>query len=355
MNAAERMASAATTFLESLDSNQRDLASLPFGDHAERSTWYYFPNDQAGLPLGAMDHWQQKLAHRLLLSGLSLQAYSRACITMTLDNTLDVLENFADSDFRDTSRYYVSIFGDPAGGEPWGWRFQGHHVCVNYTVVDGEVAASTPLFLGANPARMQHNGRDYSRPYGDAEDLARELLHGLSAELRARAIVNDRSPSDFVLANLPHPNAPPLTTERFHLPAKATFRGLLGEVSPADGAVRERLAYRADAPLGIAGDSLSAGQQELLARLVGHYADRFPEGVAWQGMRDLDQLHFAWAGGPNEGDRHYYRLHGPALLVEYDNTQDNGNHVHTVCRHPKNDFAANVLGLHHLWEHSSAK
>jgi len=114
-------------------------------DHAERSIWYYFPNDQAGLPLGAMDHWQQKLAHRLLLSGLSLQAYSRACITMTLDNTLDVLENFADSDFRDTSRYYVSVFGDPAGEAPWGWRFQGHHVCVNYSLVDGEVAASTPL------------------------------------------------------------------------------------------------------------------------------------------------------------------------------------------------------------------
>ncbi len=355
MTAAARMASAATTFLESLDGRQRDLASLPFADHAERSTWYYFPNDQAGLPLSAMNNWQQKLAHRLLLSGLSLQAYSRACLVMTLDNTLDVLENFADSDFRDTSRYYVSIFGDPAGDAPWGWRFQGHHISVNYSVAGGEVAASTPLFLGANPARLQHNGRDYSRPFADAEELARELLHALSGELRAKAIVSERSPTDFVLANLPHPDSPPLASGRFHLPAKATFRGLMNEVGPNDRAIREKLAYRADAPLGVSGGSLSDGQRELLAGLVAHYADRFPEGVAWQGLSEIDDLHFAWAGGTAEGDRHYYRLQGPALLVEYDNTQDNGNHVHTVCRHPKNDFAADLLGLHHLWEHSTAK
>lgn len=347
-----RMAEAASNLIASLDAGQHARACLPFDDHSERTTWYYFPNAQSGLPFAEMTHWQQKLAHRLLLSGLSRQAYSRACQVMTLDNTLDVQEEFAAADFRDAALYYTTIFGQPGNGS-WGWRFQGHHVCVNYTVAADGVISGTPLFLGANPARLQHNGRDYSRPFADTEELGRELFASLSGEARATALISERSPGDFVLANLPHPDAEPLEAGRFYLPHGGTFRGIVGPVSDNERALRERIAYHADAPAGIAGRMLTAGQRDLLGRLVDHYADRFPEGVAWSGLHDLDQLHFSWAGGANEGERHYYRLHGPALLVEYDNTQDDGNHVHSVCRHPKNDFGTDVLGLHYLWAHAA--
>ncbi len=199
---AMRMAEAASNLIASLDAGQHARACLPFDDHTERTTWYYFPNAQSGLPFAEMTHWQQKLAHRLLLSGLSRQAYSRACQVMTLDNTLDVQEEFAAADFRDAALYYTTIFGQPGNGS-WGWRFQGHHVCVNYTVAADGVISGTPLFLGANPARLQHNGRDYSRPFADTEELGRELFASLSGEARATALISERSPGDFVLANLP--------------------------------------------------------------------------------------------------------------------------------------------------------
>lgn len=347
---APTMTAAAREFLDVLDPEQRTKAALPFEDHGERSTWFYFPNHQSGLPLGEMTRHQQKRAHRLLLSGMSFHAYARANQVIALESVLDVLEDFGLESWRDSNLYHVSVFGTP-GSEAWGWRFNGHHVCVNYTLRGDEVIAATPMFLGANRARLQHEGRDYSRPFGDAEDLGRELLWSLPPLLKAKAIISERAPADFVLANSPHPESARLTNERFYLPKGGTFPGLLREVGAKEQDLRNRLGYNPEIPAGVPADELSPGQRDLLARLAEHYASRYPDGVAWTGMTDLDGLHFAWAGGVDQGEPHYYRLQGPELLVEYDNVQDGANHVHTVCRHPRNDFGADALGLHYAEWH----
>ncbi len=344
------MRTAALAFLDSLSPEQRAKAALQFDDHTERSTWFYFPNHQSGIPLAEMSREQQKRAHRLLLSGLSFHAYARACQVIALESVLDVLEGFSLESWRDSSLYYMTVFGTP-GDDSWGWRFNGHHVSVNYVLRGDDVVSATPLFLGANRARLQHEGRDYSRPFGDAEDLARDLLGSLPPSVRAKAHVSPQAPDDFVLANSPHPGSAPLTNERFYLPKGGTFPGLLRDMSPRAGELRTRFAYDANSPLGIDAGEMSAGQRDLLARVVAHYVSRLPAGVAWPGMETLDGLHFAWLGGSEPGQPHYYRLHGPELLVEYDNVQDNANHVHTVCRHPTNDFGADVLGLHYWQSH----
>jgi Protein of unknown function (DUF3500) len=200
-----RMAGAATDFLASLDGEQLQEARWPFPADAERLRWYYTPTDHGGLPLSRMRPGQQQLAFRLLATGLSRPAYVTACVIVGLENVLDELEGWSmrweRERGRDPGLYYLRVFGEPNGDQPWSWRFGGHHVSVHHLIEGGEVKASTPLFLGADPAVSQLLGGGELRPLGGTEDLGRELLTSLDRSGRNAATVSPVPPFDLVSGN----------------------------------------------------------------------------------------------------------------------------------------------------------
>jgi hypothetical protein len=360
---AARMAEAATSFLDSLDEEQRPLAGWPFPAGEERLRWYYTPTDHGGLPIGRMRPAQQQLAFRLLATGLSRPAYVTACTIVGLENVLDEVEGWdvrwERERGRDPGLYYVRVFGDPAGSEPWSWRFGGHHVSVHHLVAGGAVRASTPLFLGADPAVSPLLGGAELRPLGGAEDLGRELLAALDATDRQRAIVSPVAPFDLVGGNRPRVADGDLPLE---LPDiwRGRFEGATGElIQSLQERIEAGLGIRAEhleavrftlAPKGIGARELGAAQRELLARIVAAYVSRLPDELAEDEMTKhaLHDLSFAWAGGAERGVPHYYRVQGPRLLIEYDNAQRAGNHAHSVWRDPGGDFGMDFLGEHHL-------
>ena len=200
----DRMAEAAANFLAALSPEGRARAELDFADEEERTRWFYTPTLRAGLPLREMDPAQQRQAHQLLASGLSHPGYVTASTIMGLENTLDAVEGFRVDWYpgrgRDPAMYYVSVFGQPGEGS-WGWRFEGHHVCVHYTIVEGVIATPTPLFFGTDPAESPLMGAGVLRPLGSVTDLAREVVHALDDEQRAVATISAAPPPDIMLTN----------------------------------------------------------------------------------------------------------------------------------------------------------
>jgi hypothetical protein len=338
--AAERMRERVAAWLEALAPEQRARASFPFEDEAERTSWAYFPRDHKGLPFLAMEPRQQKLAHALIAGSLSLHAYGKATAIMALESVLNETEGRTRDAARDPGRYFVSVFGAP-GDDPWGWRLEGHHVCLNFTIAQGALVSPTPIFFGANPAAVRHGDTPVVRPCGEEEDAARELLLSLDAEQRRVAVLCDTAPPDFVLSNaprvpessLPGDSAPPLLARLF------------GEM-PAEH--KEALRLDVVRPRGLAASVMSAAQRKLLSELIDVYVDRLPEPLARleRGKIDVESVHFAWAGEDRPQRGHYYRLQGPSFLVEYDNTQDGANHIHAVWRSPANDFGYDALRAH---------
>jgi hypothetical protein len=359
------MAVAAAAFLDSLDAAQREIAAWPFPSDDERHLWFYTPTDHGGLPLGAMRPGQQRLALKLVAAGLSRAGYVTVSTIMGLDNVLDELEGwnrgFERERGRDPGLYYLRIFGDPVEGGTWSWRFGGHHVSINHVVIDGRVEASTPCFLGADPASSPLLGPHLLRPLAGAEDLGRELVQSLDEEQRARAVLSPVAPLDIVGANRPR-----LSEGDLPMPLpdvwRRRFGGDLGRALEATQANAERSAglrlEHLDAvrftrkPKGVPAASLAPAQQETLRELLAVYVGRIPDELAdaeaakFAGTR-LDEVCFAWAGGIEPGEQHYYRIQGPRLLAEYDNTQRNANHIHTVWRDPDGDFADDALARHY--------
>ena len=290
----------ATAFLESLRNDQLDEAVFAFGDDNVRRKWAYRPVPRSGLSLAAMTAEQQKLASRLLATALSAPAFATAAVIMALEDVLDEIEGGHRG--RHRNEYFVSIFGT-RGADTWGWRFEGHHLSVNVTVVDGEVSG-TPLFFGANPAAV-----GAVRPLAPEEDLGRRLavLVGVPASLA------DVAPDDILTKDAPM----------------------------LDGSVR---------PEGVALASLHGEASQVAGELVAVYLGRLPEArrPAWS---DLGDLHFGWAGSLAPGEGHYYRLRGPTFLVEYDNTQNGANHIHTVMRDAADDFGDDALRRHRAEDH----
>ena len=342
---ASRMAEAAAAWLDALAAEQRVKASFEFGDEAERTNWAYFPRGHRGLPLLEMDARQQKLAHALIASALSRHAYGKVTAIMALESVLNLIEERRLDALRDPGRYFLSVFGLP-GAERWGWRLEGHHVCLNFTIVRGELVSSTPIFLGANPAEVRHGGAPVIRPCGEEENAARELLASLDSEQRRVAIICDAAPPDFVLSNaacvpltcLPGDVAPPI------------LQRLFAQV-PLDQ--KQALRFDLAQPSGLRASTMNGAQRSLLSALIDVYVDRLPEALAEMERAgiDIDSVHFAWAGEDRPRRPHYYRLQGPSFVVEYDNTQDEANHIHAVWRSPSGDFGFDLLRGHVSRDH----
>ncbi|MBM3946049.1 MAG: DUF3500 domain-containing protein, partial [SAR202 cluster bacterium] len=351
---------------------QRAKANLSFQDETERRRFYYTPNEQGGLPLIEMQPTQQRLALGLVSSGLSETAFNVVSTIIGLENLLGRREGWrqtpysgraGDSRFRDPSLYYLTIFGDPDRHDGWGWRFGGHHVCVNYTL-RGESVSATPILFGSHPAVAPMPGGRTLRPLAAEEDLGRELLLMLTPEQQRSAVISPAAPPDIVQSNRPRvlEGALPLpinTMMRREESPQELLKGLNGLDTPqfraALGLTPEldtALAY-SSTPKGLWARDMAPRQREAFMRLVHLSFDRLPEPLPTRHARawDPDSTAFAWAGSFDVGGYHYYRIQGERILIEYDNTQGNANHLHSVWRDPVGDFGGDVLSQHYATAH----
>jgi hypothetical protein len=368
------MADAAAAWLDTLEGDQRVAAagSAPADDatDAERRRWFYTPTDHGGLTFHEQRPAQQRAAMRLVATGLSTPAYVTVSTIIGLENVLDQAEGFTARFDRERGRdpglYYLRVFGEPGGRGPWGWRFGGHHVSLNNLVVDGELVSTTPCFLGADPASAPLLGGAVNRPLARVEDLARDLVRSLPRELAERAVLLPHAPSDIVTANRTRvtegdrviPLAGVWRDGRF---SDAVEQAKLQELSDAiDDATgysdddHATLSYSA-APRGVPAAQLNREQRDLLRMLLSTYLDRVPPEVSplsrYDDDTELDAVHLAWAGPTEPGAPHYYRVQGPQLLLEWDNTQRGANHAHAVWRDPATDFGLDVLRAHRAARH----
>jgi hypothetical protein len=305
------MTKAAQHFLASLTPEQRAKATFTFQED-ERLNWHYIPKERKGLPLLEMTMPQKALAHALLSAGLSQQGYIKAVTIMSLDDVLRIMEN-DDGNRRNPEKYYFTVFGEPSDTGTWGFRVEGHHLSQNFTVVNGKVA-DTPSFFGANPAEVREGPRKGLRTLAAEEDLGRDLLESLSPEEKKIAIVTADA-----------------------------YKDILTEAS--------RKAALAGQPSGLSASKMSKKQFELLQTLISSYAQNVPEQLAQARMEQLKKagtnVFFAWAGVEQRGGPHYYRIQTPAFLIEYDNTQNGANHIHSVWRDFNGDFGLDLLAAHY--------
>jgi hypothetical protein len=214
---------------------------------------------------------------------------------------------------RDPEKYFFSIFGTPSAKETWGWRVEGHHVSLHFTVVNGTLVASSPTFFGSNPAEVREGPKKGLRILGAEEDAARALLQSLDPAQRTTAIVNATAPGDMVTMNT--------------------------------------LDIKPLSPVGLAAAAMTAPQRELLMKLLEVYIGKMAADIAADRLArvrkaGVEQIAFAWAGETERGKKHYYRVQGPTFLIEYDNTQNDGNHIHSVWRDFNGDFGRDLLREH---------
>jgi hypothetical protein len=305
------MVQAADAFVGSLTSEQRAKALFAFED-AERHNWHFVPRPRRGLPLKEMSPQQQELARGILQAGLSRRGYLTASTIIELE--LVLREMGQNPRVRDPELYYFSIFGTPSAKAPWGFRAEGHHLSLNFTLVRDTLIATAPAFFGANPAEVQSGSRLGLRALADEEDIGRELVLSLDDRQRARAIIATATPRDIVT-------------------------GAAAQVQPLS-------------PTGIRAADLRPEQAAILARLLEVYLGRMADPLAERRRAAIERegrgaIAFAWAGSLRPGEAHYYRIQGPSFLVEYDNTQDRANHIHTVWRDFDGDFGRDLLREHY--------
>jgi hypothetical protein len=310
------MGRAARELLAALDPDQRTRLSFAF-DSPERANWHYVPIERRGLPLKALTQEQRGLLIELLHSALSQQGYRKANAIMALEDVLRELEG-GRGPTRDGAAYTLALFGDPSGGGPWGWRFEGHHLSLNLTLAKEGAVATTPSFFGANPAKVQHGPRQGARALAKEEDLARGLLRALPKDQRQVALISTEAPPEILT-------------------------GASRKVQPLPAA-------------GLKVDAMAAPARRQVGELLEEYAGALVPELARGRMSRLREagigsVSFAWAGGEEPGQPHYYRLQGPTFLLEYDCTQDGANHIHTVWRDFTHDFGEDLLALHYQDSH----
>ncbi len=302
-------------FLESLDGEQLKTCNLSF-KHASRVDWNYVPGDRLGLDMGAMSSEQLEKLDALLGTILSADGLEKSKGVLLCERVL--YDNSGHSTLRDPSKYHLTVFGKPDKKTPWGIRFEGHHISLNYTFAGNRAVAAAPAFFGANPATILEGPNEGLRVLKDEEDLGRTLVQSLSAEQKKIAIFRETALREIVTRAKP-------------------------EVSPLES-------------VGIAYSDLNPTQQESLLSLIGEYIGWMPEGIAAARLQKvleggLQSIRFGWAGGIDKGDRHYYRVQGPSFLIEYDNYQGSGTHIHAVWRDFKGDFGRDLLREHYQFEH----
>lgn len=311
------MRAAAQNFFAALTPVQATKAKFSFGDE-ERMNWHFIPRPRKGLPFKEMDPAQQSLAHAFLSSGLSQRGYMKATTIMSLEAVLRELEH-GTGPARDPALYYFTVFGEPSDSNTWGWRVEGHHLALNFTLAEGQLVASTPTFFGSNPAEVREGPRKGLRTLAGEEDRARDLLASLDVKQREIAVTSKEAPKDILSAN-----------------------SRKADVGP---------------PVGLPAAKMTKKQTELLMALIEEYAKNMPADVASARLEQihhasLEKIHFAWSGGWERGEKHYYRVQGPTFLIEYDNFQNDANHIHAVWRNYDGDFGLDLLGMHLKEAHS---
>jgi hypothetical protein len=306
---APTMAKAARAFLAVLDSTRRAKASLPFNSE-ERLNWHFVPRERQGVPIKQMTPEERRAALVLLTSGLSDRGFTKVDTILHLEEVLFAIEGQA---LRDPELYYFTVFGEPTESGTWGWRYEGHHASLNWTVVNGRLASSTPQFLGANPADVLEGPRKGTRALAAEEDLGRALVRSLSPARRAQAVLSEAAPRDILTSN------------------------------SREAAIQE--------DKGIPYGQLTDQEQGLLLSLIQEYASAQPLAVAQSRLArvkaSLGNIRFAWMGGLEKGQGHYYRIQGPTFLIEYDNTQNHANHIHCVWREFRGDWGKDLLAEHY--------
>ncbi len=316
------MADAANKFLSTLTPEQKQTAMFAFDNVKERERFGFVPTEmhpRVGLTIEKMTEPQRQAAHNLLKSGLSQKGYMTTTTIMELESILNVIENPPGAKPRERPlernplKYFVWVFGTPAAKGAWGWKVEGHHVSLNFTIVNGNMVSAAPHFFGSNPAEVRDGAKKGLRVLGFEEDPARELVTSLDASQRTKAIINTTAPNDIVTRN------------------ESTVSALT--------------------PAGIAATDLQPKQREMLMRVVDAYVSVMAPDIAADRMAalknaGLDKLTFAWAGDLERGKKHYYRVQGPTFLIEFDNTQNDGNHVHSVWRDFTGDFGRDLLREH---------
>jgi len=309
---------AAQQFQQTLDDNQEDQLTYDF-EHEERYNWHFIPRDRNGLPIKAMNEDQRAAAMQLLELSLSETGVEKATNVMELEGVLRGIEGRPDNDtYRDPENYYFTIFGNPQPGEAWGWRLEGHHLSLNFSSLSNEIVSATPTFFGSNPAKVPSGPKEGWRVLEPEEDLGRALVKSLNQDQLSSALVAEEAYPDIITGTEPQ-----------------------AQVGDLEG-----LAY----------GQMSSEQQDQLMQLLEVYYEVHRAEVAEESLESiqeagLENIHFAWAGGLEVGDPHYYRLQGPTFVIEYDNTQNNANHIHTVIRDLQNDWGENILKAHYEKAH----
>jgi hypothetical protein len=317
---AQEILASANKFINSLSAEQKSVALFPF-DTEERYNFQYVPRERKGLAIGDLGPAQRAAALVLIRSCLSENAAKKVENIMTLDIVLKAIEHRADDDhFRDPQKYYFSIFGLPGENTTWGWKLEGHHVAFNFSVQDKKLVAGTPAFLGANPAIVKEGPEKGKQVLKEETDIGFAMIGSLSAPNLKKAILSETAPSEIITTNS----------------RKAMI----------------------EHPAGVSYADMSSTEKEQLLQLISLYVHRFTKLFAEEMLKDIqaagmENLRFAWAGAtaPVEGKAYYYRVQGPTIIIELDNSQNNANHVHTVVRDLKHDFGGDALLEHYRTAH----
>ncbi|MBM03737.1 MAG: hypothetical protein CL766_02995 [Chloroflexi bacterium] len=315
----KKMQEAASSFYDNLDAKARNKALFHYLD-GERIFWYYPPLNRHGLPLKDMTKELKSLVFTLLETGLSSDAFNQTLQIINHElilKELEIRENIK-TFVRDPERYYFTIFGNPKSKDPWGWRFEGHHVSIHFSIWSDKIISVTPLFLGVNPAEVKDGDSKGLRILKKREDLAFELVNSMSKDQHHIATIYENTPKDIITYN----------SSRVTVPVVE----------------------------GISWDELKIGQQKLLKLLIAEYVNQVNPNLVKSKLEYLESntlksVKFGWAGGINLGEAYYYRIHGGNLFIELDNYQSGANHVHSVWRDVENDFAQDVLRKHLLSYH----
>jgi hypothetical protein len=308
------LAAEAEAFLDTLDGRRLKAAVLPF-DSAARFDWHYVPRRRPGLHLRDMDAGQRRAALKLVRTALSEAGFATAQGIMALEEVLKAEEGSAE---YDAGNFALAVFGTPEAGPPWAWRVDGHHLSLTFTVAAPGTVTVTPHFMGANPAAFRHGQRRIHNALGAEEELGRAIVRSLDPRLRAGVVMAGEVPDDIV----------------------------------AGPGREDSLRFPAGLPLARMPDA----SRDAVIELIEVYARRLRPDLAEAELDRMhragaDRLHFAWAGGLRPGQPHYYRIHGPTLLIEYDNSRDGANHIHTVWHSPGRNFGADPLAEHYRMGH----